>query len=50
MRKIRFHFCTYLEDEAVRGLVRLKDCLEDLEISSCGDVSDNGIASLTQLR
>ena len=42
--------CPYLEDEAIFELHRLKDSLEHLEISSCGDVSDKGLASLAQLQ
>ena len=31
-------------------LVRLKDSLEHLEVSSCGDVTNKGVESLTGLR
>ncbi|KAK2142841.1 hypothetical protein NP493_4728g00002, partial [Ridgeia piscesae] len=39
----------YLEDAAIERLVLLKDSLRHLEISSCGDVTDDGLLSLGQL-
>lgn len=49
MKKAVFHRCGYLEDEAVRSLGYLKETLEDLQISSCGNVTDEGILTLTQM-
>ncbi len=49
LTKIRFHHCAYLLDEAIFQLTRVKHTLEHLEISSCGDISDAGLASLAQL-
>ena len=47
---MRFYHCPYLEDGALHQLSILKDSLEDLEIGSCGDVTDEGVKSLGQLR
>ncbi|KAI0239779.1 ATP synthase subunit s, mitochondrial [Lamellibrachia satsuma] len=49
MQKIRLHHCAYLEDAAIERLVLLKDSLQHLEISSCGDVTDDGLLSLGRL-
>jgi len=49
LRKIVLHKCGYLEDDAVKQLSYVKSTLTDLQISSCGNVSDEGILSLTQL-
>jgi len=49
VRKVVLHKCGYLEDEAVSQLGYIKDTLKDLQISSCGNVSDEGILSLKQL-
>jgi H+-transporting ATP synthase F0 complex subunit s len=49
LKKIRFHLCAYLRDEAISRLVIVKDSLEHLEISSC-DVSDSGLLSLASLQ
>lgn len=50
IRRARFHLCPYFEDETLMTLVqKLKDSLEHLEISSCGDITDRGLSSITQL-
>ncbi len=50
LKSMRFHHCAYLEDEAIMQLVLVKDCLEHLEIGSCGDISNKGLSSLTELK
>ncbi|XP_043236381.1 ATP synthase subunit s, mitochondrial-like isoform X2 [Amphibalanus amphitrite] len=53
VRKIRFHYCGYLEDPALVYLSYLSHCLEWLEISSCGNITMVGLrhlASLTHLK
>eukprot|EP00057_Strongylocentrotus_purpuratus_P035257 XP_798324.3 PREDICTED: ATP synthase subunit s, mitochondrial [Strongylocentrotus purpuratus] len=46
---VKLHHCTYLQDMCVSKLVYLKDSLEELQISSCGDVTDKGLATLHHL-
>ena len=50
VRRIRLHHCAYLDDAALERLLLLKDSLRHLEISSCGDVTDDGVVSLGRLR
>jgi len=47
--KITFHKAGYLEDEALKQLPYLKHCLKDLQISSCGNITDEGLLSLADL-
>ncbi|CAH1791682.1 unnamed protein product, partial [Owenia fusiformis] len=49
VRKIRFHFCGYMHDDAIQQLDILKETLEHLEITSCANVTDKGLFSLTNL-
>ncbi|XP_064622187.1 ATP synthase subunit s, mitochondrial-like [Lineus longissimus] len=49
LKKMRFHFCSYLEDDAMQELTRLKDSLEHLVIGSCGDITDRGLGALCNL-
>jgi len=50
IRRVRFHHCAYVDDEALQAMVqRLKDTLQQLELSSC-DISDAGLAHITQLK
>ncbi|XP_077863081.1 ATP synthase subunit s, mitochondrial-like isoform X2 [Saccoglossus kowalevskii] len=50
LRSLKLHHCTYLTDECLASLHYLKDTLEDLQVTSCGDVSDQGLLSLQQLQ
>lgn len=50
VRKAIFHRCGYIEDDAVAALGYLKDSLRDLQLSSCGNVTDAGILTLTQMK
>jgi H+-transporting ATP synthase F0 complex subunit s len=47
---VQFHRCLYLKDEALENLSYLKDSLQDLQIISCGNISDKGVKSLHTLR
>ncbi|XP_071477314.1 ATP synthase subunit s, mitochondrial-like [Diadema antillarum] len=49
LRYLKLHHCTYLQDTCVSKLIYLKDCLEELQISSCGDVTDKGLTNLIHL-
>lgn len=49
LRKIKFHNCNYLNDEALEMLNLIKDTLENLEITSCGNVTEKGLLSLKNL-
>ncbi|XP_071962954.1 ATP synthase subunit s, mitochondrial-like isoform X2 [Antedon mediterranea] len=49
MRSLKLHHATYITDESMDKLEILKDSLEDIQVTSCGDVSDKGIASLCKL-
>jgi hypothetical protein len=40
----------YLKDEALENLSHLKDSLQDLQIISCGNITDAGVKSLHTLR
>jgi len=50
VRKAVFHRCGYMEDDAVSRIGYLKDTLKDLQISSCGNVTDEGILTLVQMK
>jgi hypothetical protein len=47
---VQFHRCMYLKDEALESLSYLKDSLQDLQIISCGNITDTGVKSLHTLR
>lgn len=49
LKKIRFHKCGYLDDDALRQLSYVKNTLKELAIVSCGNVTDRGIISLVDL-
>ncbi|XP_033104944.1 ATP synthase subunit s, mitochondrial-like [Anneissia japonica] len=49
MRRLKLHHATYITDESMHKLEILKDSLQDLQVSSCGDVSDKGLISLHKL-
>jgi len=50
IRRVRFHHLPYFDDETLQLLIdKLKSSLEHLEITSCGDVTDRGLASISQL-
>lgn len=50
IRRLRFHHCPYIDDETLMVAVqKLKDSLEDLELTSCGDITERGLASITEL-
>jgi hypothetical protein len=47
---VKFQRCLYLKDEALEDLSYLKDSLQDLQIISCGNITDKGVKSLHILR
>lgn len=47
--KIILHKCSYLEDEGLLALHYLKNSLLYLQISSCHNISDNGLLHLKEL-
>ncbi|XP_069687756.1 ATP synthase subunit s, mitochondrial [Periplaneta americana] len=49
INRIKFHRCMYLQDEALEGLSCLKNSLQDLQIISCGNITDRGVKSLRVL-
>lgn len=46
---IYFHKCSLLDDSALEKLDILKESLSNLEIISCGDITDKGLLKLTKL-
>ncbi|XP_078000926.1 ATP synthase subunit s, mitochondrial-like [Glandiceps talaboti] len=50
LRSLKLHHCTYLTDECLQALHYLQDTLEDLQVTSCGNISDKGLISLHQLK
>ncbi|CAG0880265.1 unnamed protein product [Darwinula stevensoni] len=50
VEEVKFHRCSYLDDESLPMLKPLAETLTSLEIVSCGNVTDRGLASLGQLR
>lgn len=51
IKRIRFHHCPYLTDEALADAIdKLKHSLTHLELTSCGDISDAGLSYVTNLR
>ena len=49
MLRIVLHDCRYLYDDAMEYLPLVKDTLEFLQLSNCGDITDSGLVPLTQL-
>ena len=49
LKKLTLHKCNYLDNEALPMLAAVKDSLVELQLSSCGDISDSGIKSLSHL-
>lgn len=50
IRKVIFHKCNYLEDDAFKYIGFLKNSLMDLQISSCGNISEKGLVHLKVLK
>lgn len=50
LKELKLIRCDYVCDDAMSRLVSLVDCLEYLEVISCGSVTDRGVASLIQLK
>jgi H+-transporting ATP synthase F0 complex subunit s len=49
LKKLTLHKCNYLDNEALPMLAAVKGSLEELQLSSCGDISDSAIKSLSCL-
>ncbi|XP_057374532.1 ATP synthase subunit s, mitochondrial-like [Daphnia carinata] len=49
LKKLILHKCNYLDNEALPMLAAVKDSLEELQLSSCGDIDDSGVKSLSCL-
>ncbi|XP_042884882.1 ATP synthase subunit s, mitochondrial-like isoform X1 [Penaeus japonicus] len=50
IRRIVFHKSSYLDDAGLGQLPLLKDSLEELQVSSCGNVTEEGLRHLKQLK
>ncbi|XP_055545311.1 ATP synthase subunit s, mitochondrial-like [Wyeomyia smithii] len=50
LRKIKLHKCVYLQNQALAKLILVTDTLEDLEVSSCKNISDHGLLCLKDLK
>ena len=46
---MKLYKCNYLDDSALPMLAVVKDSLVDLELSSCGNITDDGVKSLAAL-
>ncbi|XP_055926197.1 ATP synthase subunit s, mitochondrial-like [Argiope bruennichi] len=49
VKTIKLHKCFYIEDTCINMLSAVKNSLQNLEIVSCGNVTDNGILSVAKL-
>ena len=49
LKKLVLHKCNYLDNEALPMLTAVKDTLEELQVSSCGDIDDWAIKKLSNL-
>ncbi|XP_058822905.1 ATP synthase subunit s, mitochondrial [Topomyia yanbarensis] len=50
LRKVKLHKCVYLEDQALAKLKFVADTLEELEVSSCKNITDAGLLHLKDLK
>ncbi|GLV31858.1 uncharacterized protein CBL_07618 [Carabus blaptoides fortunei] len=49
IREIILDECSYLEDSALKQLSFVKNSLEHLEVSNCGNITDHGVLHLKDL-
>jgi len=49
LKKLVLHKCYYLDNEALPMLAAVKNSLEELQLSGCGDIDDDGVKSLSCL-
>lgn len=49
IRKIILHDCGYIEDEALNQLHFVKNTLEELQVSLCGNITDAGLRHIKEL-
>jgi len=50
LKELKLIRCDYVCDLAMNRMVSLSDCLEYLEVISCGSVTDRGVAAIIQLK
>ncbi|XP_055612488.1 ATP synthase subunit s, mitochondrial-like [Uranotaenia lowii] len=50
LRKIKLHNCVYVENEALDKLKFVVDTLEELEVSSCKNITDQGLLCIKDLK
>ncbi|XP_049816952.1 ATP synthase subunit s, mitochondrial isoform X1 [Aethina tumida] len=50
IKKIIFHQCNYLEDEALKDLMYVEKTLTHLQISNCGNITEKGLLYVHSLR
>ncbi|XP_053696181.1 ATP synthase subunit s, mitochondrial [Sabethes cyaneus] len=50
LRKVKLHKCVYLQDQALAKLALVADTLEELEVSSCKNITDHGLLCLRELK
>lgn len=49
VRKIILHDCRYMCDDALEYLPLVKETLQFLQLSNCGDITDEGLRPLTEM-
>ncbi|MCL4128008.1 UNVERIFIED_CONTAM: hypothetical protein GTU68_050334 [Idotea baltica] len=49
IRRVVFHKATYLDDESLEYLPLIKKSLKELQISSCGNISRDGLENIKKL-
>lgn len=50
IKKIILHRCNHLENEAMEKLAYVKDSLNELQITECGNIESSGLLTLKQLQ
>ncbi|XP_055640727.1 ATP synthase subunit s, mitochondrial [Toxorhynchites rutilus septentrionalis] len=50
LRKVKLHKCVYVENQALGKLKYVVDTLEELEVSSCRNITDHGLQHLKDLK
>ncbi|XP_054706933.1 ATP synthase subunit s, mitochondrial-like, partial [Uloborus diversus] len=50
IESIKFYKCLYVEDICMKKLSAVRDSLNDLQLVSCGNVTDAGILSIASLK
>lgn len=50
LKRIKFLRCPYLDDICMKKLSVTKNSLQNLEVISCGNISDDGVYALSDLK